>query len=48
MQGPDTAEPLRVTAVVGNTLTVLREVPDNFRREIRAGDQILASLIEPA
>ena len=43
--GPDTAEPLRVTAIVGNVLTLEREVALAFRRQIRVGDWVFASLV---
>ena len=43
--GVDTAEPVRVTQIVGNTLTLEREVSAEYRRAIRAGDQISASLV---
>jgi hypothetical protein len=47
LAGPDTAEPLRVTQIVGNILTLDREVGLEFRRAIRAGDQISASRLDP-
>src|SRR4030095_100962 len=43
--GPDTTEPVTVTAIAGNTLTLVRAVSPAYRRAIRAGDQIKTTLV---